>query len=167
MLLTSAQHRAMARRFRRKAPTLDPKLREVALKRAGTHLALARAQDANPLLAPHAENATGLGAHRHPSHRAEQLCGQTGDHRGYDNEINWLWRTTAPSIAEAASLWHIGNGLEKSTWLRQWRKRRGDLVGRCKTAAIAVGAPRAGSAQRPLCRGRGRGSRQGRCGSRQ
>jgi hypothetical protein len=58
MLLTSAQHRVLARLLRRKAPTLDPELREVALKRAGAHLALARAQDANPLLAPHAKNAT-------------------------------------------------------------------------------------------------------------
>ena len=55
MLLTSSQHRGLARLLRQKAAKLPAAMKDRANRMrmfAGVHMALARAQDNNPALAP-------------------------------------------------------------------------------------------------------------------
>jgi hypothetical protein len=52
MILTSGQHRGVAKLLRRNARNLPEAKRGLAHKMAGMHVRLARAQDNDPLLAP-------------------------------------------------------------------------------------------------------------------
>jgi hypothetical protein len=52
MILTSGQHRGLAKLLRRNAPNLPEAKRGLAYKMAGMHMRLARAQDNDPSLAP-------------------------------------------------------------------------------------------------------------------
>ena len=56
MILTSMQHRKMAKRLRQKAPNLTGEKKNLATKLASLHLGLARAQENDPSLAPAAKN---------------------------------------------------------------------------------------------------------------
>jgi len=59
MLLTSLQHRGIAKLLRQKAAKLPAAMKNRANRMrqsAGLHMALARAQDNNPALAPHNQN---------------------------------------------------------------------------------------------------------------
>ena len=59
MILTSKQHRGIAKLLRQKAEKLPAAVKDRANRMrmfAGVHMALARAQDNNPALAPKARN---------------------------------------------------------------------------------------------------------------
>jgi hypothetical protein len=52
MILTSRQHRKLAKILRQNAPNFEYRKRLLAHKQAAVHLALARAQERNPALRP-------------------------------------------------------------------------------------------------------------------
>jgi hypothetical protein len=60
MILTSSQHRKLAKILRQKAPTFEYKKRLLAHKQAAVHLALVRAQERNPALRPKSDDQRGV-----------------------------------------------------------------------------------------------------------